>query len=109
MIHLTSTKEWREALEESIVEVIVIFKHSNICSASANIYTTLSKLEKSESFVAPIYYVTVQDHRDISKEIANDLGYNHETPQVFVVKNKKVIYVASQESIKIENIIEATT
>jgi len=48
--------------------------------------------------------VVVQENREISNQIEQDLGVKHESPQVIIIKDKKVVYHSSHDNIKIEDI-----
>jgi bacillithiol system protein YtxJ len=67
----------------------IIFKHSNLCGISARAHAEMAHIP------LPIGLVTVQTARDVSNEIEARTGVEHETPQVFVMKEGKVLWSAS--------------
>jgi bacillithiol system protein YtxJ len=67
----------------------IIFKHSNSCGISARAHAEMSLIE------AAVGLVTVQTARDVSNEIALRTGVEHETPQVFIIRNGQVLWSAS--------------
>lgn len=74
----------------------VIFKHSDSCGISGRAYAELIKLAR------PIGLVTVQTARAVSNEIETRLGVAHETPQVLIVSDGKVVWNASHGRVKAE-------
>jgi len=85
--------ELTKLLEASSAEPVVIFKHSNTCGISADLYEQVSSLD------SVINLVTVQIGRGISNEIESRLGIRHASPQAFVIEDGKVIYSASHYAI----------
>ncbi|WP_066146518.1 monothiol bacilliredoxin BrxC family protein [Lederbergia lenta] len=45
------------------------------------------------------YVVTVIENRNVSNEIASDLHITHQSPQAFLVQNKKALWNASHSKI----------
>jgi bacillithiol system protein YtxJ len=48
----------------------------------------------------PVGLVTVQQARDVSNEIEARTGVAHETPQVFIMRDREVLWTASHGQIK---------
>jgi bacillithiol system protein YtxJ len=67
----------------------VIFKHSNLCGISAGAY------EEMAQFGGQVGLVTVQTARNVSNEIEARTGVEHHTPQVFIIRDGKVMWTAS--------------
>ena len=71
---------------------VLIFKHSNRCGISSSV---LSRFERQainyEMDHLRFYLLNVVDHRNISNEISEQLSVHHESPQLIVIKNRKVI------------------
>jgi bacillithiol system protein YtxJ len=74
-----------------------VFKHSNTCPISTAAY------EEVQTYLTgadePVGMVVVQTHRPISNSLATRLGYTHQSPQLFLVQNDKVLWQASHWSI----------
>ena len=81
----------------------VVFKHSSTCGVSARAYTEMSKL------TLPIGIVVVQAARPVSDEIEKRWQVNHETPQVLIIKDGKVVWNASHFQVKAEEVAAAVT
>lgn len=67
----------------------IIFKHSKTCGTSARGKSIMDKIARSHDVIL----VVVQDERDISNEIAEKLGIEHESPQLIIVKHGRVAAV----------------
>lgn len=76
----------------------VIFKHSNTCGISRMV---LNMFEGSYDMDLDIdlYFLTIQNHRDISNRIAEKFDVLHESPQLLVVKNGEVTFHTSHGAI----------
>ena len=72
----------------------VVFKHSNTCGVSSRAYAEMSKL------TFPIGIVVVQHARSVSTEIEKRWHVNHETPQVLIIKDGKIVWNASHFQVK---------
>ena len=79
----------------------VIFKHSNSCGISAGAYQEMARL------AGQVGLVTVQTARDVSDEIEARTGVEHHTPQVFIIRDGKVMWTASHGQIKAASVAAA--
>jgi bacillithiol system protein YtxJ len=89
----------REALERFLIGThgaAVLFKHSDTCGVSSRAYNEMAKLNQ------PVALVTVQKARGVSDEIERRWGVAHETPQVLIVCDGKLIWDASHFQVKAE-------
>ena len=82
-------KELDALIEKSNEQPVILFKHSTTCPISAGVYQEISNAD------ADINLIVVQRARDVSAAIAEKTGIRHESPQVIVLKNGKVVYHAS--------------
>jgi bacillithiol system protein YtxJ len=83
-----------ELFEESHTRPVLLFKHSNSCGISADVYEQLTVVN------ADIHVVIVQQDRDISNAIAARLGIRHASPQAFVLWEGRPIYHATHYGIE---------
>jgi bacillithiol system protein YtxJ len=74
----------------------IIFKHSNTCGISARAHAEMARIEHA------IGLVIVQKARGVSNEIEARTGVAHETPQVFIIRDREVLWSASHNQIKAE-------
>src|ERR1700745_3392457 len=86
----------REALERFLIgtHAAVLFKHSDTCGVSSRAYNEMAKLNH------PVALITVQKARGLSDEIERRWGVAHETPQVLIVCDGKLIWDASHFQVK---------
>lgn len=97
---------WKPLLElsqlDEIIEVSknktqVIFKHSTRCGVSRSVLKQFEKQFNSDNI--DFYFLDLITFREISNTIAQKFGVKHQSPQLIVIKNKKVIANASHHSI----------
>ncbi len=74
---------------------LLLFKYSSTCGRSAEALDELvAHLNESPADVT-YAMVTVQTHRDVSNAVARQLGVRHETPQVLLIRDGRVVWSAS--------------
>lgn len=109
-IELTSSEQLKQAIESSVENAVILFKHSTRCSISSMAKSRFESNWNTELSKVSIYYLDLIAHRNISNEIAELTGIEHQSPQAIVLKNKEVIYDASHSEISakaIENLLSA--
>lgn len=87
--------------------ISIIFKHNTTCPISK---MTKTELEENASILpdeAPIYFLNLLRHRDISDEIASQFSVIHESPQVLLIKDGECVYDASLYDITAEELANA--
>src|SRR5258708_28579990 len=97
-IELRSIESLDQFLASANGGAIVILKHSDNCGISDRAYAELTKLAR------PIGLVTVQTARAVSNEIEARMGVAHETPQVLIIRDGKVVWSVSHGRVKAEAI-----
>jgi bacillithiol system protein YtxJ len=103
---LNSIEQLKELYQQSDTTPVILFKHSTRCSISS---MAKSRIESNWSKLfsdLPIYYLDLIAHRNISNSIAEDLGIEHQSPQIIVVKNGQAIYDTSHGGIDANNPVE---
>lgn len=95
-VELADTDSLDLFLAQSNGSPAIIFKHSNSCGISARAHAQMSMIEQ------PVGLVIVQQARGLSDEIEARTGVAHETPQVFIIRDQKVLWTASHGQIKAE-------
>jgi bacillithiol system protein YtxJ len=100
-VKVTDSKGFEELADRSKERPVVIFKHSLTCPISAAAYEQMSE------FAGEVALVEVQRARELSAEIENRLGVNHESPQVIVLRNGQVVWDASHFKITADSVAEA--
>jgi bacillithiol system protein YtxJ len=94
---LRDLEELDQALDNSHLRPILLFKHSYTCGISAEALDELRAHidEQLPSSTTDYAMVTVQTHREVSNTIAERLGVRHETPQAILVRDGRVLWSAS--------------
>lgn len=84
-------------------DFIVIFKHSYRCIISRIV---LKKFEFDYENFSNIkfYLIDVVKNKKLSNELASGFNINHESPQLMVVKNGKLVHNSSHSSISFKNL-----
>ncbi len=95
---LSSSSELEAALDRSERETVIVFKHSTSCPISAGAHESLQPFSDQ----VPIYKLTVQSSRDLSRQIADDMKVRHESPQALVIKDRSVVFDASHGRVTAE-------
>lgn len=90
---------WEKVLKQSQTRPVIVFKHSNTCGTSERAHKRVKKLEQQSGFADNMYITIVQRARDISDTIAEELGVEHESPQVIIVYNREAVYDADHDAI----------
>lgn len=96
-----------EFKSESHQTPVLIFKHSTRCSISSMAKHRLeSNWDLDVDQIIPVY-LDLLAYRSISNQIESELGVNHESPQVILLRNGQSIYNASHNSISVDAIKKA--
>ena len=100
---LTSLNQLNEIIKESNESPILIFKHSTRCSISR---FALKQFENEFNLNGKIkpYFLDLLEHRDISNEIAQQFGVQHQSPQIIVIKDGAAVYDASHQDIEAQKL-----
>jgi bacillithiol system protein YtxJ len=103
-VALTSVDQLQEAIDLSDGQTFLVFKHSTRCSISSMAKKQFEAEWKVEKELCEIYYLDLLAYRGISNTLENVMGIEHQSPQVLVIKEKKVIYDASHGAISANQI-----
>ncbi len=98
-ISVTKKEDFFSLLEDSTVKPQIIFKDSITCGISAHAKYRLQEGFSLLQGKADFHYLELQSYRPISNLIAQELQVTHQSPQVIVVKDKKVVYTTSHHAI----------
>ena len=104
---LTESKQLDEIEKESEKQPVVIFKHSTSCGISRMVLKNFERsydLPKDKE--VKLYFLDLLANRNISNEVANRFGVRHESPQMIILKDRKVVHHASHHSIELESVKE---
>lgn len=89
--------QWSELIELSHKQNVYIFKHSSRCGISSMILKRFERQvqERNENY----FYLHIQAFRSISNWLSQELDIRHESPQLIVLKDAKVLDHASHSAI----------
>lgn len=102
---LTSSEQLDTLLAHSTETPVLLFKHSTRCSISSMALSRFENQWDVPSEVCECVFLDLLNYRSLSAEIASKTGIEHESPQVIVIKNNRVIYHASHNGINAREII----
>jgi len=82
-------EQWQDLLDQSMNESVFLFKHSTRCGVSSMVLSRFEKQmrERNKNY----YFLNILRNRDLSNWIADELNIRHESPQLIVLKEAKVI------------------
>ncbi len=103
-VPLTDLSQIDELIESSIVQPVVILKHSTTCSISQ---MAKMRLESNWDLDLKCYYLDLLSFRALSSAIAEKFSVHHESPQLLIVSNGECVYDASHFDISVNEIKEA--
>jgi bacillithiol system protein YtxJ len=78
--------------------LVVFFKHSTACPVSWVAHSQMKRFHQQNPAV-PVYMVPVIQQRKASDRIAEITGIRHESPQVIVLREGKVVHSGSHGAI----------
>ncbi len=102
---ITAEEELRHFLNEN-EKPILFFKHSTRCSISS---MALSRLEgdwEQKESSCELVFIDLIAFRSVSNLLSETTGIQHQSPQVIIWKNGKVLHYASHSEIKYKTIKE---
>ncbi len=100
-MRVTDKNSLAELLERSTQQPIVIFKHSTTCPISSAAYRQM------EDYDGEVALVEIQRARELSREIEQQTGVGHESPQVLVLRYGRVVWYASHWQVKAGAVADA--
>jgi bacillithiol system protein YtxJ len=106
--NLVTEAQLQDIREQSKENSVLIFKHSTRCNISRLALDRLERNWKQEEMqnVKP-YFLDLLSYRAISDKIAHDFNIEHESPQVLIVRDGKIVYDRSHFDIDYQKIKEA--
>lgn len=98
-IRLEASAKVDDAIASSNEKPIAFFKHSTRCGISVQVKTGLEEKWDLDTADLDFYYLDLLEYREISNYISEKTGVIHQSPQLIIIKNDKVIYKDSHFSI----------
>lgn len=106
---IRTTQEMDNVILASSERPQVILKHSNSCGVSFFAKQNLDSIPSEQLSKADLYIIDVIRHRDVSYYLADKFNIRHESPQVFVIKDKQVLWSGSHGRVNADNVLENLT
>jgi len=103
-IPLTEESQLDEILENSKNKTQAIFKHSTRCGISSMVIRQFDGPSFPSTEEADVYYLDLLNYRPISMAIQDKFDVIHQSPQLIVLKDGKVVHAASHHSISVTDI-----
>lgn len=93
---LETLEQLEHIQKQSKERQILIFKHSTRCSTSRMALDRLERNWKNDemSNIEP-YFLDLISYREVSNQISNQYGIDHQSPQVLIIENGEAIYDSS--------------
>lgn len=101
---LANIDDVNEAIKASHNIPSLLFKHSTRCPISDIAFLRLKDDWKEDAPLHQIYYLDLISHREVSNYIAEHLEVHHESPQVILIKNGRVVFDSSHMDIRTEEL-----
>jgi len=87
-------------INESENKPVLIFKHSTRCIISKMALRNFeAEYNFGDAFIS--YYLDLIAYREISNEVSSRFNVTHQSPQLLVIKDGKVVYTESHEGIDV--------
>lgn len=96
---LSTIEQLTEIEKNSFEKPQILFKHSTRCPISDMALSRLKREEARLAAAACLHYLDLIRYREVSNEIAKRSRIEHESPQVIILVNGKVLYHASHHMI----------
>lgn len=97
---ITQEADVKNIIEKSVVKSQIIYKHSVTCGISAHAENKLIHGSHLLTENADFNYLDLLRFRSISNLIAQELKVTHQSPQIIVLKDKKVVHTTSHNAIE---------
>jgi bacillithiol system protein YtxJ len=98
---INSNQELEDLIARSSELPVVVFKHSTTCPISAGAYREMMQLG------GDVALIEVQKAGELSREIAQRTGVDHESPQVIVLRDGKAVWHASHWKVRASAVQQA--
>jgi len=103
-LELSDTDQVDQIIQSSSEKPQLIFKHSTNCGISARMKAQLEEGWDIDGNLIDVHYLDLLSYRSVSNYIAETSGVYHQSPQVLLFKEGKVVLDASHHAIKAEAI-----
>jgi bacillithiol system protein YtxJ len=105
-IQLTKMETLDVIAEISKKQPVAILKHSTSCGISRMVLRQFEQSYDLKDEQIKLYFLDLLAYRDISNKIASRFNVPHQSPQLLVIVDGKVVFDASHSSIQSEKLNE---
>lgn len=98
-LSLTDTTQLAEIIAASYQKPQWVFKHSTRCGTSLHAIDRVERMNSALTDLSDCYYLDLLTYRQVSNAIAEQWKVPHQSPQVILLKEGKVVYHASHQAI----------
>ncbi len=102
--HITDIDTINQIIELSNTKPQILFKDSVTCGISAYAKSRLTDGNDLMTAEADFNYLDLLKYRAISNHIADVFDVYHQSPQIIVIRNEKVVYTSSHHAIQPQEI-----
>lgn len=103
---ITNIEMLDEISQGSHARPAVILKHSTSCGISRMVLRQFEKDYNLEPEKVDLYFLDLLRYREISNKIASKFNVPHESPQLIILRDGRVVYDASHGAISVDSLIE---
>ena len=107
LIELLTNDDLEQALESSTQKPVFLFKQSTTCPISAAAFSEYNSFVESNGDEIDSYFVKVRETREVSNEIAEETGVQHQSPQVLLIKDREPLWNTSHAEITVDSLENA--
>lgn len=104
---LETIEQVENLIQESFNLPLLIFKHSTRCGISRYVLKNFEADFNLQEIPVECYFLDLLNHRDVSNYITEYFSIEHQSPQILVLKNGKVIFHESHHLATVENVKNA--
>ncbi len=106
---------WKEVTTAEMLEEIsqgsyerpaAILKHSTTCGISRMVLRQFEMDYNIDQEKVDLYFLDLLRYREISNKIASKFNVPHESPQLIILKDGRVVYDASHGAISVDSLKE---
>ena len=103
-IELTDVGTLDEIARISHEKPVAILKHSTRCGISRMVLRQFEKDYNLNEDQVELYFLDLLNHREVSNKIASKFNVPHQSPQLIIIKDGKVVHDASHNAVSAESL-----
>ena len=98
-ISLTNENQLPGIISDSYEKTQLIFKHSTTCGISNMVLNSFTRSFDLDEAQMALYFLDLHAYRPVSNAVATTFQVTHQSPQVLIIKEGKVVFHTSHGSI----------